>query len=212
MGRTISRVMKKIVAGVDPKLEKYRPPKQKYYPKSRGELFDLLKRTPRGVLSDEERTVIAAAMSFAERPVKSVMLPKSKMTFVHENDFLGPLMLDKLFKSGFLHFPVIGASGRITGLLHTRDLNDLKIKDTDRAGKYLDENVYYIRGDHTLQMAMAAFLRTNCHFFVVIDAAENPVGLITYEMVAEEMLGRKVRDDFDGDLDSYSVARRNVVK
>ena len=212
MGRMISRAMQKVVAGVDPKLERYRPPKQKYYPKSREELVDLLRRTPKHVLSDEERTVIVAGMSFSERMVKSVMLPRDKMTFVHENDFLGPLTLDKLFKSGFLHFPVVGASGRITGLLHTKDLNDLKIKETDRARTYLDEDVYYVRADYTLEMAMAAILRTNCHFFVVIDEGENPVGLITYEMIAREMVGKEVEDDFEGDLDSYSVARRNVVK
>lgn len=212
MGQTISRVMKKVVKGIDPKLDKYRQEKPKYYPRTRNELFDLLKRTPKDVLSDEERTVIASAMTFPERPVKSVMLPKEKITFVHENDFLGPLMLDKLFKSGFLHFPVIGASGRITGLIHTKDLNDLKVKDTDRAKEYLDENVYYIRADHTLQMALAAFLRTNCHFFMVIDRAEHPVGLVTYDMVAKEMLGKEVTDDFDGDLDSYSVSRRDVLK
>ena len=208
----MKRLIRKVVAKVDPKLDQYRAPKKKYVPLSKKELLDLLQRTPREVLSDEERTIIAAAMSFAERPVKSVMLSRDEMTFVHENDFLGPLMLDKLFKSGFLHFPVVGASGRITGLLHTKDLNDLKIKDTDRAGKYLDENVYYIRGDHTLQMAMAAFLRTNCHFFVVIDMAENPIGLVTYEMVVEAMLGKKINDDFDEDLSAYSVAHRNVLK
>jgi len=204
-------LMRKVVKGLDPKLDKYRPPKKKYVPLSKGELLDLLRRTSREVLSDEEREIIAAAMSFSERTVKSVMLPQDKMTYVHENDFLGPLMLDKLFKSGFLHFPVVGASGRITGLLHTKNLNDLKIKDTDRAGKYLDENVYYIRGDHTLEMAMAAFLRTNSHFFVVIDAAENPIGLLTFEAVVEAMLGKKIMDDFDEDLNSGSVAHRSVA-
>lgn len=212
MGKTMARVMRKVVAGVDPKLEQYRPPKKKYHPTTKSELMDVLKRTSREVLGDEERAIIAAAMGFRKRPVSSVMLPKEKMTFVHENDFLGPLTLDKLFKSGYLHFPVIGASGRITGLLHTKDLNDLKVREADRAGKYLDENVYYIRSDHTLEMAMAAFLRTNCHFFVVIDEAERPVGLVTLERLVEEMLGGEVRDDFEGDLDSYSVARRNVVR
>lgn len=212
MTQLLTSTMKKVVGGLDPKLDKYRAPKKKYHPTTRAELIDVLKRTPREVLSDSERETIAAAMSFGERTVGSIMLRRDKMTFVHENDFLGPLMLDKLFKSGFLHFPVIGASGRITGLIHTKDLNDLKVKDTDRAVKYLDENVYYVKDTHTLQMALAAFLRTNSHFFIVIDKAEKPVGLITYEMVAEKMLGRTVRDDFDADLDANAVAKRPVVK
>ena len=204
------KLMKKIVKSLDPKFEKYRPKKEKiaYTPETKQELIELLARTPKQVLSKDEREVIAAAMSFSERPVSSVMLPKAKMTFVHENDFLGPLTLSNLYKSGFEHFPVIGASGRVTGLLHTKELNSLQIKETDRALKYLDENVYYIRNDHTLEMALAAFLRTNCHFFIVVDRSENPVGLITYEMVAQSMLGKPITDDFDEDLQLFAVARR----
>jgi CBS domain containing-hemolysin-like protein len=202
--------MAKIVKSLDPKFEKYRPKKDAYAPKSKEELIEVLSRTDKDVLSKEERAIIASAMSFSEKPVSSVMLSKNKMTFVHENDFLGPLTLNNLYKSGFEHFPVIGASGRITGLLHTEELNSLQIKETDRALKYLDENVYYIRNDHTLEMALAAFLRTNCHFFIVIDRAENPVGLITYKMVAGAMLGKTITDNFDGDLNVSAVARREV--
>lgn len=200
--------MRKIVRTLDPKFEKYRTKEKPYAPKTKQELIEVLARTPKSVLSNEERDIIAAAMTFKAQPVSALMLPKSKMTFVHENDFLGPLMLDKLYKSGFEHFPVLGASGRITGLLHTRELNSLHVKETDRAVKYLDENVYYIRADHTLEMAMAAFLRTNSYFFIVVDKGEKPVGLITYSMVAGAMLGKEVEDDFEGDLNIFEVARR----
>jgi len=203
--------MKKIVKTLDPKFEKYRPEKAAYKPKTKQELIEILARAPKEILSRDEREIIAAAMSFSARPVSSVMLPKTKMTFVHENDFLGPLTLSKLYESGFEHFPVIGASGRITGLLHTKELNSLQVRETDRALKYLDENVYYIRNDHTLEMALAAFLRTNCHFFIVVDRAESPVGLITYEMVARAMLGKEISDDFDEDLQLFAVARREAA-
>jgi len=202
------KLMAKIVKSLDPRFEKYRPKKDAYTPQSKKELIDVLSRTHEDILSSQERDIIASAMSFSEKPVSSVMLPKSKMTLVHENDFLGPLTLNALYQSGFEHFPVIGASGRITGLLHTEELNSLQIKETDRALKYLDENVYYIREDHTLEMALAAFLRTNCHFFIVIDRGQNPVGLITYKMVAGAMIGKTITDDFENDLQISAVAHR----
>jgi len=202
------KLMTKLVRRLDPKFEKYRKKPAAYTPTTQKDLISLLARTPKSILSDTERTIIAAAMTFADKPVRNIMLPKSQITFVHENDFLGPLTLNHLYQSGFEHFPVIGASGRITGLLHTNDLNNLKIKETDRALKYLDENVYYIRDDHTLQMALAAFLRTNCHFFIVIDRAENPVGLLTYQMLAESLLGIPITDHFDADLHISAVAHR----
>lgn len=202
------KIMKKLVNRIDPKLEKYRPAVPAFTPKTKEELILLLKRTPESVLSKDERKTISSVMSFSEKPVSRVMLPREKMTFVHEHDFLGPLMLDKLYKSGFEHFPVVGASGRITGLIHTKELNSLKVQDNDRAVKYLDENIYYILSSHTLEMALAAFMRTNCYFFLVIDKSQDVVGLITYKMVLESMFGKQISDDFDADLDIKKVAER----
>ena len=207
------KLMRKIVAELDPKLEKYRPakvepPKPDLRPKSKAELIDLLAKTPKSVLSREERHMISAIMTFGDKPVQDLMLPKSKMVIVHEDDFLGPLKLDRLYKSGFQHFPLVDNSGRITGLIHTCELDPLKIKKTDKAIKYRDSKVYYIREDHSLRMALAAILRTNCHFLLVINRQKQVVGLLTYAMVAESMLGEKVEDDFDGDQNIALVASR----
>jgi magnesium and cobalt transporter len=204
------KLAEKSVRRIDPKLEKFRPQKDptEYVPSDEKELIELIKRTPKNVLSAEQRAIISSAMSFKTRPVSDIMIPKSDMVFVHENDFLGPLTLDKLYKTGFMHFPILGSNDRIIGLLHASSLMHLEIKDTDRAKKYLDENVYYMRYDYTLEMALAAFLRTNCHFFIVINKTEDTVGLLTYEILAEALLGRKVYDSFDRDLDPSAVARR----
>lgn len=178
-------------------------------PQTTEELIDILSRTPKSALSTRERDIIAAAMSFQSRPVSDLMLPKSEITFVYENDFLGPLMLDKLYKSGFSHFPVITTTGSIVGVLHTESLNSLKIRETDRAKEYLDPKIFYMRDDYSLEQAFAAFLRTNCFFFMVVDKHAEIVGLFTYKMLAEYILGRVPKDDFDRDQDITAVARRD---
>ena len=91
------------------------------------------------------------------------------VVIIREDDFLGPLKLDRLYQSGFQHFPLVDNTGRVTGLIHTCELDALKIKKTDKAVKYKDDKVYYIREDHSLEMALAAILRTNCHFLLVIN-------------------------------------------
>ena len=178
-------------------------------PQTTEELVEILKRAPKSVLSTRERNIIASAMSFQSRPVSDLMLPKSEITFVHENDFLGPLMLDKLYKSGYSHFPVLNTTGSVVGVLHTESLNSLKIRETDRAKEYLDPKIYYMRDDYSLEQAFAAFLRTNCFFFLVVDKHADIVGLFTYKMLAEYILGRVPKDDFDRDQDITAVARRD---
>ncbi len=189
--------------------EKPRPAVEEppYIPTSLPDLLGVLKRTPKNILSTHERQVIAAAMSFGEVPVSKIMLPESEITFVKESDVLGPLMLDKLYKSGFAHFPIL-KKDEVAGILHTSSLNSLEIKETDQAGKYLDARVFYMRSDYSLEQALAAFLRTNCYFFLVINRQGELVGQITYDMLVTYLLGRAPKDNFDQDLDRAAVQNR----
>ena len=127
---------------------------------------------------------------------------------VHE--VLGPLTLDRLYHSGYQHFPVINDSRRIIGLIHTTALNSLEIKETSRAIDILDPKVYYLREDYTLNQALAAFLRTNCYFFLVIDRFERIVGMLTYQMIIDYLLGETPSDNFDRDADRLAVAKRKL--
>ena len=214
MKQAFQKLVIKFAEWLDTKLAKYRASAEKdkrdtYRPENLAELMGVLKRTPKSVLSDKERQLIAAAMTFNERRVKDIMLPRTGITFVHETDFMGPLMLDRLYQSGFSHFPVVGEQGKIVGVLHTSALNSLEIRETDRASEYLDPKVYYLRDDYTLEQALAAFLRTNCFFFIVINQMSQVVGMVTYEMLVGYLLGETPEDDFTMDDNSIAVAHRH---
>ena len=95
---------------IDPKLEKYRERKKevkpKYTPASLEDFIGVVQRTPKSILSSKDRDRIAAVMSFDDRKVSDLMTGKKDMIFVSDKEFLGPLVLDKLFRSGFTNFPV----------------------------------------------------------------------------------------------------------
>ena len=179
-----------------------------FVPESLPDLVWFLKRVPEGVLTPNERKVLVSSMTFSDSFVADIMLPRNQITFVHENDFMGPITLDRLYQTGFSHFPVLGARGEITGVLHTKALNSLEIKETDRASAYLDPNVYYMRDNYTLEQAMAAFLRTNCYFFMVVNSNGTLVGLLTFKMLISHLLGKAPEDDFEADGDVDAVAKR----
>ncbi|MBR2600550.1 hypothetical protein IKE07_00205 [Candidatus Saccharibacteria bacterium] len=213
----MSNFGKKFTKWVDPKLEKYREPKEPetpppYVPESLEDFVGVLQRTPSDILSAKDRARISACMSFKDRKVSDVMIPKDDVIFVYEHDFLGPLMLDKLYKSGAAHFPVLSSDGRrVIGVISTEKLNSLEVKNTDRATKYLSHRVYFMREDYSLEQAMAAFLRTNCYFFVVVDKSGLVVGEITYDILVACMIGYVPHDDFHEDNVISSVLKRNMV-
>jgi len=186
------------------------PDAQAYTPTTIEEFLAIMKRTPRSVLDRRERHVIATIMNFPNVKVSEIMLPPSAITYVNDDEVLGPLTLDRLYKSGYQHFPVIDERHRIIGLIHTTALNSLEIKQTSHAREILDPKVYYLREDYTLNQALAAFLRTNCYFFLVIDRFERIVGMLTYQMLIDYLLGETPSDKFDRDSDRLAVAKRKV--
>ena len=183
---------------------------QPYTPRSIEDFLDVMKRTPRTVLGQRERHVIATIMNFPDVKVSEIMLPPSAITYVNDDEVLGPLVLDRLYKSGYQHFPVIDSRHRIIGLIHTTALNSLEIKQTNHAREILDPKVYYLRADYTLNQALAAFLRTNCYFFIVVDRYERIVGMLTYQMLIDYLLGETPSDKFDRDSDRLAVAKRKL--
>lgn len=184
------------------------PAPKEFTPTSTADFLDLLKRTSRSVLSSRERHVIATIMSFPTVKVSAIMLPASVITYVQVDEVLGPLTLDRLYRSGFQHFPVLDHNHKIIGVVHTTSFNNLEIKETRRVADIIDPKIYYLREDYTLNQALAAFLRTNCYFFLVIDHYERIVGMLTYQMLVDYLLGETPSDNFDRDSDRLAVAKR----
>ena len=187
-----TRFLERIVKFLDPKLEKYREKKPevkpKYAPKTLEEFVGVIQRTPKAVLSTEDRARIAAVMSFDSRKVSDLMVGKKEMVFVGDKDMLGPLMLDKLYKSGFTNFPVVDLKGKVKGIIHTEALNTLEIKKTDRAEKYIDKHVNYLHVNDSLKFAVEEIERTNGYYFLVLDESESLAGFFTIQMLLDYLI------------------------
>ena len=164
-----------------------KPPK--YTPKTLADFIDVLKRTPKSVISDRDRTRIAAIMSFDDRKVQDLMVEKSNMVFVKKDEILGPLVLDKLYKSGFTHFPVVDSKNKVKGIIHTEALNALEIKKTDRADKYLDKDFNYLHASDSLPHAVEEITRTGSYYFLVLDSTDSLAGFFTVEILLNYLLG-----------------------
>ena len=190
--------MQNFVKWLDPKLAKFRTPQKpqrpakppKYTPQTLADFIDVLKRTPHDIISDQDRARIAAVMSFDDRKVNDLMIPKSDMVFVKATEILGPLVLDKLYKSGFTNFPVVDSKNKVKGIIHTEALNTLEIKKTDRADKYLDKDFNYLHTFDTLPHAVEQITRSGSQYFLVLDETDALAGFFTVEMLLDYLLGK----------------------
>lgn len=167
---------------------KTQTPPAPYTPETLQDFIGVIRRTPTSVLNQKGRARIAAVMSFDDRIVADLMVDKSKMVFVNAKDLLGPLMLDKLYKSGFTNFPVVDNEDHVKGIIHTEALNALEIKKTDRAEKYMDKTVSYLHTTDTLNHAVEEIERTNSYYFLVLDPSDALAGFFTAKMLLDYLL------------------------
>lgn len=163
-----------------------------------------------GVLSADEKTLIVHSLSFGDQLVNSIMTPKSMIDSIKNSEFLGPLTLDELHKTGHSRLPVIkGDIDHVIGILNLQSLLALDIKRSATAEKAMEPKVFYIHQNQSLQHALAAFLRTKHQLFIVVNEFRETVGLISLEDVIEALLGRKIVDEFDTHDNLRQVAMRN---
>lgn len=180
---------------------------------SREQLLHLVSQSG-DILTTDEKRLVKHALQFEDRLVDEIMTPVSMIDSIKQAELLGPLVLDDLHKTGHNRFPVIdGDINHIVGTLHLRDLLTLDSgKRTTTVAKAMEARVFYIRDDQTLAHALAAFLKTHHHLFVVVNEFRETVGLLTLEDVMEALLGRRIVDEFDTHEDLRVVAARNPRK
>ena len=173
---------------------------------SREELQRLIDQAG-GILSEDERKLIINGLAFKDQRVESIMTPKSMISSIKKTEFLGPLVLSEIHELGHSRLPVIGSDiDHVVGVLHLRDLLSLDIKRSVTAEKAMEPKVYYVRHDQTLEHALAAFIDTRHHLFIVINEHRETVGLLTLEDVMEALLGRHIVDEDDNHEDLRSIA------
>jgi CBS domain containing-hemolysin-like protein len=176
---------------------------------SREELQNLID-TSHDILSTNEKKLLVNGLSFGDKRVDSAMTPSAAVVTIKKTEFLGPLALSELHATGHSRLPIIDEDiDHVVGVLHLQSLLALDVKKSVTAEKAMEPRVFYIRDDQTLHHALAAFLRTHHHLFIVINEYRETVGLLTLEDVVEALLGRRIVDEFDSHEDKRSVALRN---
>lgn len=180
---------------------------------SREELAHLIANA-HTVLSSDEKKLLVHSLEFDQRPVKDSMTPRGVIDSVNKKELLGPLVLDDLHQTGHSRFPVIdGDIDHVVGMLYIQDLLTINSKQrSTTAEKAMEPRVFYIHEQQTLAHALAAFLKTHHHLFVVVNEFRETVGLLSLEDVIEALLGRKIVDEFDLHDDLRAVAARNPRK
>jgi CBS domain containing-hemolysin-like protein len=159
------------------------------------------------ILSENEKKLIVSGLGFKNLTVAEYMTPKDKIKTIKKTEFLGPLVLSEIHELGHSRLPVIGKDiHHVVGVLHLRDLLSLDNKKSVTAETAMDPKVFYVHKNHSLEHALAAFIETRRHLFIVINEHRETIGIITLEDVIEALIGRKIYDEDDTHDNIASIA------
>lgn len=173
------------------------------------DLLELLRAQAQQVdnrISPAALHVAQAALTFADKQIRSIYTPRRVVKSVAADDAIGPVLLSELHESGFSRFPVYEADqpDNIVGILLLRDLVDAR-----KGGKvrtYMHKKVCYIHEEQTLEHGLDAIIKTHQQLFVVVNSFEEYIGVVSIEDILEEVIGRSIMDEFDAYEDMRAVA------
>ncbi len=162
-------------------------------------------------ITKQELFIVFNALQFGDKTVADIMTPKRMIKMVSAHDMIGPILMDELHKSGHSRFPVKHDSpDHIVGTLYVRDLINARaggfVKDVMR------KDVFYVNQDQPLTAVLDAFIKTKHHLFLVVNKFEEIVGVISVEDIIEQILGKRIVDEFDAYDDLRAVALENAQK
>lgn len=170
-------------------------------PKDREQLIAVLRDAEeRDILSAEMLSMIESVMQVSEMQVRDVMVPKSLMIVVSENNNLEEL-LPLVIESGHSRFPVMDLSNKdVIGILLAKDLLKYYFKKhaIDFDLKNILRPAVFVPQSKRLDILLREFRVNRNHIAIVIDEYGHVAGLVTIEDVLEQIVG-DIEDEYDTD-------------
>lgn len=173
-------------------------------PKTRKELFELLREANRNKLLDNDAlAIVEGAIQIADLQVRDIMIPRSQMISIKAcqtpEEFL-PAIID----AAHSRYPVIGENNdEVLGILLAKDLLPLIL---NKPGKFDLRSMLrpcnFVPESKRLNVLLKEFRANHNHMAVVIDEYGGVAGLVTIEDVLEQIVG-DIEDEHDVEEDSY---------
>lgn len=134
--------------------------------------------TDAGVFHEAERDLLEGVIRFADRPVRTIMVPRHVVTWIDADDPL-ETALAEVFESGHSRFPLCkGDIDDVVGFIHVKDILELQMKGGTDLRTIAREPLYVSESIPALRM-IELFRSSGVHIAMVIDEYGSLEGLLT---------------------------------
>jgi magnesium and cobalt transporter len=174
-------------------------------PEDREELLELLHGAfERKLLDGDALSMIEGVMSVSEMTVRDIMIPRSQMDVVGEDDDPADFM-PLVIETRHSRFPVIGENkDDVVGILLAKELLNyyanpeaFDLRETLRPAVFIPES-------KRLNVLLRDFRANRNHIAIVVDEYGGVSGLVTIEDVLEQIVG-DIEDEYDFDENEDNI-------
>lgn len=145
----------------------------------------------------DESRIAHGALEFSQKTAADIATPIDDVVAVELDDELDATLVSHLKQAGHSRVPVC-SDGELVGLLYVKDLVGQELP-LPVSQAYRDK-IHDIDARSHLDTVLSRFIQTRSHLFVVVDADDQQVGIVTLEDVIEEILKREIEDEFDNEI------------
>jgi CBS domain containing-hemolysin-like protein len=177
----------------------------------REDIYTLLKRQknqPDNRISHRDLERIRKTLRFGDYHVRDLVVPRRQVKAVSINDSIGPVLLDELHSSGHTCFPVYDTQpSNVIGTFSVNGLTDVTQRGQVR--DFYERRVAYVHAGDNLEQALQALDQTHQPLLVVVNSANEYVGIVTLRDILHELLGESSEESFLEHNDRKAVAARH---
>jgi CBS domain containing-hemolysin-like protein len=159
-----------------------------------------------GLTADSDLSLVGGVMTFAQRPVREVMTPRTEIVAIAEDAALEDIT-QVFAQSGYSRIPVYrGTHDEIIGMLHAFDLFKLQPGDPLPIRPVAVAPASRSCGDLLLDMQ-----RERRHLAVLLDEFGGTLGIATLEDLLEELVG-EIFDEHDEGVQAAAAGSTTVFE
>lgn len=137
-------------------------------------------------------------LDFAELEVRDAMITRSQMSVIKSTDSLERI-IPYVIETAHSRFPVIdGDKDTILGILHAKDLLKCTLNPEQFKLEHILRPAVFVPESKSLNSLLKDFQTQRNHMAIVVDEYGGISGLVTFEDVIEQIVG-KIEDEFDED-------------
>lgn len=171
-------------------------------------MYMLREGSEAGTVTVDDAEIIQRVFHASDRPVKSVMTPRTAFVAVEVNSSLNEAA-HRFIESGYSRMPVYeGSPDHILGMLHAKDLLPNLVAATPIDLKTLVRPAPFVVDSAHVGDVLTQLKQKGTHLAFVLDEYGQIAGLVTMEDLLEEVVG-EIRDEYDTEEASAYVQRED---